>query len=269
MLLAAGDVASCPAGTAPSATGAAQTARILGQYPGARIVVLGDGAYESGTSSEYSNCYGPTWGQYKSRTSPSPGYHDYQTNKAAGYFGYWGSQAGANGSGYYSYDVGSWHIVSLNAPLCDQQKCTSTNAQVTWLKNDLAAHRNVCTLAYFAYPLFTSGTTDGPTPGMKAFWDALYSAGADVILNGHEHNYERFAPQTPTGALDNARGIREFVAGTGGRSEYSAWSPKPNSQVRYSDGFGVLRLVLHSSSYDWAFLPTSGGALDTGTGACH
>jgi hypothetical protein len=266
IVLAAGDVGYCPNG--PATSGAAQTAQQLAQFPSALVLLLGDGAYQSGTATEYATCYDPTWGQAKARTRPTPGYHDYETPNASGYFGYFGSLAGTAGRGYYSFDIGAWHVISLNAISCDLD-CSSTSPQIQWLRADLAAHANTCTLAYFSYPLFTSGRTDGPTPSMKALWDVLYAGNADLILNGHEHNYERFAPQTPTGALDNARGIRQFVVGTGGRGNYPLGNGVKNSQVRYSATFGVLKLTLHPSSYDWQYLAASGSFTDAGSTACH
>jgi hypothetical protein len=158
----------------------------------------------------------------------------------------------------------------LNSPLCDAQGCTSTNPQVQWLQSDLAAHPAQCTLAYFAYPLFDSGTTDGPDPGMKAFWNVLYAAGADLILNGHEHLYERFAPQTPDALADPQRGIREFIVGTGGRSEYPFATPQANSEVRYDSSYGILQLTLHANGYDWQFVPVAGATFsDSGSATCH
>jgi hypothetical protein len=268
-LLAAGDVAYCPGD--PSASGAAQTAQLLGQHPGATIAVLGDGQYDTGTLAAYQSCYDKTWGAYRNRTRPAAGAHDYMsaTPNGEGYFAYWGSTAGTAGQGWYSYDLGSWHVVVLNAPLCEYT-CPSNDPQVQWLKSDLAAHPAQCTLAYFAYPLFTSGTEDGPTPTMKAFWTELYNAGADIVVNGHEHLYERFAPQTPNGALDTKRGIREFVAGTGGRGVYPFGKPAANSEVRYNGSFGVLQLTLHANGYDWSFLPVPGSTFtDSGSGTCH
>lgn len=265
VVLAAGDIAKCPV---TSANGASRTALILGQYPTAKIANLGDSAYEDGTDAEYASCYAPTWGQYKDRTSPTVGYHDYNTPNAAGYFTYWGGAAGTQGQGWYSYDLGGWHVVVLNSPLCDQA-CSSTSQQIQWLNADLSAHRTRCTLAYFAFPLFTSGTTDGPDPAMRNFWNVLYNANVDLILNGHEHNYERFAPQTPSGKFDSKRGIREFVVGTGGRSLYPFGSPARNSEVRFNTDYGVLRLALHSGSYDWQYLSVGGAFTDSGSTTCH
>jgi len=267
MLLAAGDVAYCPG--APSASGSAQTAQILGQYPNATIAVLGDAQYNNATLAEYQACFDKTWGAYKSRIRPAAGAHDYFTGSPDGYFSYFGAAAGTPNQGWYSYDLGSWHVVVLNAPACESS-CPTNGAQMQWLQSDLAAHPAKCTLAYFAYPLFDSGTGEGPDPNMKPFWTALYNAGADVVLNGDEHLYERFAPQSPSGAADSAKGIREFLVGTGGRNLYSFGKAAANSQVRYNGSYGVLQMTLHAGSYDWTFLPVAGATFtDSGTGTCH
>jgi len=190
--------------------------------PAGTVYTTGDNAYESGTASEFANCYDPSWGRstIKERTYPTLGNHEYySTANASGYFEYFGAVAGDPQKGYYSYDLGSWHVISLNSN-CSfvAGGCAAGSPQVEWLKNDLAAHSNACTLAYWHHPLFSSGTLNGGFPKMKPSWEALYTAKAEVVLNGHVHNYERFAPQTPSGVADPAQGIREFVVGTGGRS---------------------------------------------------
>ena len=204
-------------------------------------------------------------------THPAPGNHEYGTSGAAGYFSYFGAAAGPAGLGYYSYDIGTWHLISLNSNCGSVGGCNPGSPQETWLKADLAAHAGRCTLAYWHHPHFTSGphgNDDGG--GTGAFWDDLYASGADVVLNGHDHDYERFGLQTPTGAPDPAHGIREFVVGTGGRSHYSFKSPQPNSEVRNQDTFGVLVLTLHPASYDWRFVPVAGKTFtDAGTTGCH
>jgi acid phosphatase type 7 len=238
--------------------------------PDATVYTLGDNAYESGTLSEFQAYYDPTWGTFKARTHPSVGNHEYNTAGASGYFDYFGAAAGNRGEGWYSYDVGKWHLIALNAN-CSIVNCAPTSTQTTWLKNDLASHTNSCTLAYWHQPLFSSGQ-HGNDSSVKPFWDQLYASGADVVLNGHDHMYERFAPQNPSGSADSANGIREFVVGTGGRDLYQWGTIKPNSQFRDNQHHGVLKLVLHDGSYDWQFIDTSsatGGVLDSGTGQCH
>ncbi|MBA2712527.1 MAG: metallophosphoesterase [Rubrobacteraceae bacterium] len=262
VMVGAGDIARCPS------AGAEATAKLLDGIEGT-VYTTGDNAYESGTPTEFANCYDPTWGRNKGRTMPSPGNHEYNTSGASGYFGYFGASAGEPSRGYYSYDLGEWHIISLNSMCENVGGCGASSPMLSWLEQDLAANQKACTLAYFHHPLFSSGE-HGDQSKMRATWDALYGAGADVVLNGHDHDYERFAPQSPTGGLDTARGIREFVVGTGGGSHYGIASAGPNSQVRNTDTYGVLKLTLHATSYDWQFVPEAGKTFtDSGTDACH
>ena len=258
VFVGAGDIATC------TEKFAAATAQLLDGIPGT-VFALGDNAYPSGTDRDYSNCYGPTWGRHKKRTHPVPGNHDYDSRGAAGYYSYFGVVAGDPDRGYYSYDLGDWHIVALNSNLYSK----SWSQQEQWLRADLAAHRKRCTLAYFHEPRFSSGTMHGSQPRMQVPWQALYDAGADVVLSGHEHNYERFAPQTPDGRADSARGIREFVVGTGGGSAYKFGTPIANSEARSMD-HGVLKLTLGARSYQWQFIPIAGSTFtDSGSGGCH
>jgi hypothetical protein len=262
VFVGAGDIARC------SGPGAEATAKLLDGIPGT-VYTTGDSAYESGTASEFTNCYDPTWGRHKARTMPSPGNHEYYTAGASGYFGYFGTAAGDPSKGYYSYNLGEWHIVSLNSTCDKVGGCGADSTMVNWLKGDLATNHSSCTLAYFHHPLFSSGEHGNQT-FMKPTWDALYAADADVVLNGHDHHYERFAPQDPSGTVDAARGIREFVVGTGGGSHYGIVNLQPNSEVRNTDTFGVLKLTLHPNSYDWKFVPEAGKTFtDAGTGQCH
>ena len=264
VLVGAGDIASC------SSSGDEATANLLDNLTGT-VFTLGDNAYSSGSSTEYANCYGPSWGRHRSRTKPTPGNHEYYTANATGYFGYFGNAAGDPAKGYYSYDLGAWHIIVLNSnSSCTTISCAAGSAQDTWLRADLAAHSNVCTLAYWHHPRFNSGAEHGNNTAVANFWNALYQYGADVILNGHEHIYERFAPQTPAAVADPAKGIREFVVGTGGASHYGFGTIQPNSQVRNGTAYGVLKLTLHATSYDWQFVPVAGATFtDSGTGSCH
>jgi PKD repeat protein len=260
VLVGAGDIANC------SSTGDEGTAALLDGIQGT-VYTSGDNVYPSGSSSDFANCYNPTWGRHKSRTRPTPGIHDYNTSGASAYFAYFGSAAGTAGKGYYSYDLGAWHVVALNS----QIDISATSAQLAWLKSDLAAASGRCIVAYFYLPRFSSGTTHGGTTAVQAAWQVLYDAHAELVLNGHEHNYERFAPQTPTGAADPQFGIREFVVGTGGsESGYSFGTPVANSEVRNSTTFGVLQLTLDSASYSWKFVPVAGKTFtDAGTAPCH
>ena len=233
------------------------------------MFTLGDTVYEDGTPAEYANCYSPSWGRHKGRTRPAVGDHEYRTPGAAGYFGYFGAAAGEPGKGYYSYDLGSWHVVVLNSG-CSQVSCSAGSAQEQWLRADLAARNQACTVAYWHNPLFTSGSVHRPTVAVRPLFQALYEAGAEIVLGGDNHNYERFAPQDPNGNADPTRGIRHFVVGTGGVGHYTFGPIQPNSEVRNDDTFGVLKLTLHPGSYEWEFVPEAGRTFtDSGTGTCH
>jgi hypothetical protein len=263
VMVGAGDIARC------SGSGDEATAKLLDGISGT-VFTTGDNAYQSGTAAEFNNCYGPSWGRHKARTKPSVGNHEYNTAGASGYFGYFGSAAGSPSKGYYSYDRGSWHVVVLNS-MCEKVGgCGATSPMVSWLKQDLSANSdNKCTLAYFHHPLFSSGDHGNQTK-MRPTWNALYAANADVVVNGHDHSYERFAPQRPDGTRDEARGIREFVVGTGGGEHYPFGTIKPNSQVRNASTFGVLKLTLNSGSYAWKFVPVAGKSFtDSGSTSCH
>src|SRR5262250_1154720 len=206
VLVGAGDVADCR-----DLAGAEATAKLLEKIPGT-VMVVGDLAYPDGTKENFA-CYDKTWGQVRERTRPAPGNHEFHSSRATPYFEYFGEAAGDKKYGYYSYDLGAWHIVVLNSECADIGGCDARSGQVQWLKADLAAHPASCTLAYWHKPLFSSGSAHGNDPEMKAFWETLYAEHADVVINGHDHNYERFAPQSPDGAGDAQHGIRESVVG--------------------------------------------------------
>jgi acid phosphatase type 7 len=259
VLVGAGDIATCKQQSDEA------TAKLLANISGT-VFTLGDNVYENGTAAEFANCYGPSWGTFKYRTRPSVGNHDYNTAGATGYFGYFGARAGDPSKGYYSFNMGSWHIVALNSN-CWKVSCAAGSTQERWLRADLAAHPSKCTLAYFHHPRFSSG---GNNIVVAPFWRDLYEAGAEVVLSGHVHAYERFAPQNPSGVADSAKGIREFIVGTGGKNLGRLDYLKPNSQVRNNTTYGVLKLTLHSSSYEWRFVPIAGKTFtDSGTTACH
>ena len=249
VLVGAGDIASC------SSSGDSATASLLAGIAGT-VFTAGDNAYERGSALEFSSCYDPTWGTFRSRTRPSAGNHDYGTSGASGYFTYFGSRAGSAGKGYYAYNLGSWRIYVLNSNCAAVGGCGATSAQTRWLKADLAANPRRCVLAYWHHPLFSSGA-HGNNPSVRGLWNALYAAHADVVINGHDHDYERFARQTPAGRASTS-GIREFVVGTGGRSLRNFVNIQPHSLVRSSSTYGVLKLTLHATSYDWLFVPQSG-----------
>jgi uncharacterized protein YjdB len=258
VLVGAGDIAGC------SSSGDEATAALLDGIAGT-VFTAGDNVYDSGTASEFANCYDPTWGRHKARTRPSPGNHDYNTSGATGYYNYFGASAGPSGRGYYSYDLGDWHLVSLNSNI----SMSAGSTQEQWLRADLAANPKRCVLAYWHHPRFSSGS-HGSSTSPQPLWQALYDFDADVVIVGHDHNYQRFAPQTPTGVADAARGIRQFVAGMGGRSHYNFGTPIANTEAYNTDTDGVLKLTLFADSYTWEFIPVAGKTYtDSGTGSCH
>jgi len=257
VFVGAGDIAACD-------NNSQATARLL-DVTGGTVFTLGDNAYFHGSRENFRDCYGPTWGRpaIKDRTRPAPGNHDYESAGAAPYFEYFGANAGPAGLGYYSFDVGAWRAISLNSNI----PTGAASAQAAWLRSELALHASSrCTIAYWHHPLFSSGP-NGDSTNMRDIWRILYDAGVDVVMSGHDHLYERFAPQDPDGRPDSSRGIRQFTAGTGGAPLYQFGAPRPNSEVRIST-FGVLKLTLMSDRYDWEFMPVS-GQRDTGTGTCH
>jgi len=268
VLVGAGDIASCK-----NPEGARATAKLIEQIPGT-VFAAGDLAYEIGSAEEFKNCYGPTWGRFKDRTRPALGNHEYLNPDAQAYFEYWGARAGPAGKGYYSYDLAAWHIVVLNTN-CNARNlggCAAGSPQETWLKEDLSKHPDTCILAYGHHTLFSSGVfkRHAVHPELKPLWEDLYAAHADLVLAGHEHSYERFAPQDPEGKADPVNGIREIVAGTGGRSHDLLGFATPNSEAREWNTFGVLKLTLSPGKYTWEFIPEEGKTFrDAGNGACH
>ncbi len=270
VIAAAGDIA-CNSSTAGSTTCRHRfTSDLLVNQGLSAVLPLGDIQYNNGELANFNAYYNPTWGRVKDITYPAPGNHEYYTAGATGYYSYFGARAGDPSKGYYSYDIGNWHMIALNSNCSAIGGCGTTSAQTQWLRNDLAAHPTACTLAYWHHPRFNSGAEYGNNSTYQPFWQALYDYDAEIVLGGHEHVYERFAPQTPTGAADPAGGIRHFTVGTGGRSHYGFGSTAANSQVRHSGTFGVLKLTLHPGSYDWQFVPEAGKTFtDTGSYACH
>jgi hypothetical protein len=268
-LLAVGDVGRCD-GDRDEAV-----ADLVAAEPGAQLAVLGDLAYEDGLKEQFEGCYDPSWGRFKDRTHPVPGNHEYQyfAKDAAAYFDYFGAAAGPYGTGYYSYSLGSWKVIALNSN-CDAAAlggCGPDSPQGRWLAGELEADRGLCTLAYWHHPRFSSGGMHGSDPQVAPLWDALYERGADVVLGAHEHNYQRFAPQDPSGNADSDRGVRQFVVGTGGAPLYRfPTDPLPTAEVQRDDTYGILVLELYPSGYDWRFEPVAGQTFkDSGSGRCH
>jgi acid phosphatase type 7 len=262
-LVGAGDIAGC------DFKADRKTARLLGKIPGT-VFTLGDNVYPDGTREQFRDCYDPTWGKYKKRTRPTAGDQDYATSGAKPYFDYFGWRAGKPSRGYYSYDRGAWHIVALNSNCKEVDGCDWRSAQGRWLSRDLDRHRGRCTLAYFQHPLYASGS-GYDSPKVKPFWHILYNHHADAILNGHAHRYERFARITPSGERSSARGIRQFIVGTGGAPGGTQHGPdEPRVQAKKVDAPGVLKLHLGSGFYHWKFVSVAGrNYTDSGKARCH
>jgi hypothetical protein len=262
VLVGAGDIGSC------ERDGDEATTKLLKKIPGT-IFAAGDVSQDEGTPEQFRECVDETWGQLKDRIRPAPGNHDYGVKDASGYFDYFGKAAGEPGKGYYSYDVGEWHVVSLNSN-CDDVSCAKGSQQERWLRSDLAANDRPCTAAYWHHPLFTSSDHE-PTTEVRPLFRALYDHGVEIVMNGHNHVYERFAPQDPDGNRDEAKGVRQFSVGTGGGgAHYGFGDIQANSQVRNGETYGVLRLTLKPAGYDWKFIPVSGESFtDSGSAECH
>lgn len=277
VLLAAGDIAMCgPSGDEATAAIVDSVLRAdsVANLPTV-VVTMGDNAYPSGargSNNIFARCFAPSWGSRRIMDAlrPSPGNHDFENSSGAGYYSYFGDRAGPAGKGYYSFDIGKWHVISLNSELVvNRRSSREAIAQEEWLRADLRDHGKPCTLASFHHPLFTSGP-HGPSIEMESVWHVLYEAGVDIVLDGHEHHYERFLPQTPLGAADSVKGIVEIVAGTGGSVLRGVSDPPaPNSAARVHGYFGVLKLTLGDGEYRHAFLDTSGRVWDRGAGKCH
>jgi 3',5'-cyclic AMP phosphodiesterase CpdA len=255
-LVGAGDIVKC---TGPEAE---QTARLLDRIPGT-VVSLGDNVYPNATAALLAQCFGPTWGRHLSRMLAVPGNHDWEVSGGAPFFAYFGAAAGPAGLGYFSTTIGAWHVIGLNSNIA----VGPGSPQYEWLQADLAASTAACTVAMWHHPLFSSGE-NGNSPQMRDVWRLLHAAGADIVLNGHDHDYERYAPQDADGRQDS-RGIREFVVGTGGASLYDRLRPQPNAEVWENHTFGVLQLTLKANGYDWRFVPIDGESFsDSGSSGC-
>jgi hypothetical protein len=277
VLIGAGDIAVCGTG-GDEETGklvdSVLLADSIARIPTA-VFTLGDNAYPSGSSgvdNDFPRCFSPSWGSKRIMNviHTAPGNHDYDSGSGAPYFKYFGARAGPPGKGYYSYDFGGWHLISLNSELYfGAGTPADVAAQVEWLRHDLAQNRSLCTIAYWHRPLFSSGTY-GASPEVRLLWQILYDGGADLVLNGHEHDYERFLPQTPNGVLDSVKGITQIITGTGGgelRKMNTAFAQ--NSVFRVHGRFGVLKLTLGAGEYRHAFIDVTGRVWDPGAGKCH
>jgi len=261
VLVGAGDIADC------ALDSGAATATLLDTIAGT-VFTAGDNAYPDGSVGAFRDCYAPTWGRHLERTRPAAGNHDWETKGLAGYRGYFGEKAGPDGASWYSYDLGAWHVIMLDSDCTFVGGCLPGSPQGDWLEADLKSSTAKCTMAIWHHPRFSSGE-HGSDASVWPFWDALYRAGADVVVNGHDHDYERFGPQDPAGREDKAAGIREFVVGTGGGELRDFPTVVAHSEVRIPRTLGVIRLVLHPTSYDWAFVAASGAVADSGSSPCH
>jgi hypothetical protein len=262
-LVGAGDIGVCGSPDDEA------TAALVDRLPGT-VFTLGDDAYEQGTEQQFRDCFGGSWGRFKDRiTFPVPGNHEYETTGAAGYRAYFGAAATPLGETWYSRDVGSWHVIVLDAT-CDKVRggCGLESPQVAWLRTDLAASAARCTLALWHQPRFSSGL-HGNDQAVAPFWDALYAAGADLVLNGHDHDYERFVAQAPDGSADEPRGIAEIVVGTGGAALRRFETTRPNRAAGADTAHGVVQLTLGEGRWSSRFIPTEGSFSDEASGACH
>jgi acid phosphatase type 7 len=267
-LVGAGDIAGCA-----NLAGAEATARLIEKIPGT-VFAAGDLAYDNGTAWDFEHCYGPTWGRFKDRTRPAVGNHEYMDPHATAYFHYWGARAGEPPKGYYSYELGAWHVIVLNTDCAigEVGGCERGAPEERWLREDLAAHSNACIVAYGHYAMYSSGVWGWHArhTELRTLWEDLYAAHADLMISGHEHSYERFAPQDARGHADAEHGMRQITVGTGGRSHTPLPGPAPNSEVRNDNTYGVLKLTLSPEKYTWEFLPEEGKTFrDSGEGTCH
>lgn len=239
----------------------------MDEIPGI-VATLGDGVYPHGSPRLYRECYDPSWGRHMDRTRPVPGNRDYDDDDAAGYFDYFGQAAGEPGEGWYAYDLGEWRIYALNSN-CESVGCDPASAQYAWLAADLAERPSSCILAYWHHPRFVVGAGQRTREAVAPFVELLYGAGGDVVLSGKIHNYQRSAPLSPTGEVDEESGIRHFVVGTGGAGLRELRNPARGTQVSNASVHGVLKLTLEPGAYQWEFVPVHGSFSDTGSRACH
>lgn len=276
IVLAAGDIACDPQSQyfndgkgQPGHCQMQATATLVRQAKPRAVLALGDNQYERGELDNFKRAYAPTWGRFKAITKPVPGNHEYYSDQAKGYYDYFGPLAGDRNKGYYSFDLGSWHLIALNSNCPAIGGCGAGSPQEQWLQADLNKNSKTCTLAFWHHPRYSSGV-HGNNAEMEAFWQALYNAKAEVVLTAHDHLYERFAPQGPAGKLDAKLGLRQFVVGSGGKSLYPFKTLRPNSEVRIENSYGVLKLALANKGYEWEFLPTlAGQPSDRGQALCH
>ncbi len=276
VIVAAGDIACGDDSPSRAACDHHAVARVIRGIRPDAVLLLGDIQYENGTRDEFERHFGRSWGAFTSIIWPAPGNHEYRTPGAAGYFDYFNGvgvasgRAGVRGLGYYSLEVGEWHLVALNSNCDEIGGCHAGSPQERWLRADLAARRAPCVLAYWHHPRFSSGG-HGDDASVQPLWQALYDHGPAVVLNGHDHDYERFARLSPDGRLDDVRGLQQFVVGTGGKEQLVMPRIREHSVVRSSASLGVLQLVLHPGRYEWQFLPIgpTTSPVDSGSARCQ
>ena len=262
-VLAAGDIGRC------NEDGDEATAEIVASNPDATVLALGDIAYDDGTAEDFAECYDPSWGPFLERTRPVPGNHEYRTDDGDPYYDYFGEAAGEPGKGWYSFNLGKWHVIALNSN-CEDVGCDEGSEQEEWLRADLEANDARCTLAFWHEPRFSSGERHGGTQDVRDFWRVLMEYDVEVVLSGHEHLYERTAQLNARGDLDPEEGILQFVVGTGGGNLYDLGAPIPGSEAALEGTNGVLKMALRPDGYDWEFLAVdSDEPADTGTDTCR
>lgn len=260
VIVAAGDIACAHSPCQPQR----QTARLIGRIGPRAVLVLGDAQYPAGGYEDYLSSYHPTWGRFRGKTHPTPGNHDYYTDGASGYFRYFGSRAHRKSGGTYAFNIGAWHVVSINTGRGQPEQSVLDR-----VRRNLARDRHRCELAFWHHPAFSSGSEHGSDARMQDLWTILHRAGVDVALNGHEHSYERFAQLDAAGRPNAGSGMRAFVVGTGGARLYELGAGIRGSQRRIDDRHGVLRLRLRARSYVWKFMSVGGSVLDRGRTKCH
>lgn len=267
-VVVAGDLACSTPEPTPDDCQQLATAEVAESLHPDAVLLVGDLQYEHARADEFARSFDPSWGRFKAITHPVAGNHEYDTDGAAPYFDYFGDAAGPRDRGWYSFELGAWHVVALNSNCSEVGGCGEGSAQLAWLRADLAQHPARCVMAYWHHPRW-SNSSHGDNTKVAPFVQTLYDAGAELVFTGHDHNYQRFQPRNPSGELDDASGLREFVVGMGGRDRYKIRS-EDGADAGTDDSFGVLSVTLRPEGYDWRYVPAAGGTdADQGSAACH
>jgi hypothetical protein len=270
LVAAVGDIACAPGAPATrTACHQAKVAKAMAAIKPDSVWLLGDIQYPNGSLADFRGSFGPAFSRLASRWRPSPGNHEYFTPGAAGYYDFFGKQAGPDRRGYYSFNLGRWHVVSLNSNCDVVDACSADSAQVKWLRADLKKNARYCTAAFWHHPLYSSGLEHGNDPMTRPLWQILERHRAELVLTGHDHDFEAFPRQDALGVRDRSRGIAEFVVGTGGKSQYPFGPVQPNSLVRHANVFGFMALRLKRGAFTWRFVNDQGESLSTGSSRCH